>query len=170
LLGEVPLQPITSYTELWWWKQQRLELYSDRLVARFEQRWGSRAERIFALAAMQKEPDHYWAKDYGWAKVAVVGGLLLWVLCFLALSAWNGFTPGPEWSGPSFVLLWVLAALVLVGIALVYATVPRVEYTCYMRQAGSDGFWIGKRGPHKAGYEAFVAAVGEQIRKAAATA
>jgi len=164
------VHPVASYTECWLFNQQRVDVHPDRIVTRYERRWGPRAERFFPLGDLREDPDRYWAKDYSWAKAITVGILVLFVMCFIGLSAWNGWTPVREWAGASIALLCVLVALSAAGILLAFAYAPRIEYTCFMRRAAGDGFWIGKRGPHHADYERFVAAVREHIGKAAKAA
>jgi hypothetical protein len=164
------VHPVASYNETWFFNQQRVELHPDRIVTHYERRWGPRAERFFPLADLQEDPDRYWAKDYAWAKVSAVGSVVLFVLCFIGLSAWNGWTPAHEWAGTSIVVVCLLLALFVTGTLLAFAYAPRIEYTCFMRRAGGDGFWIGKRGPNRAAYETFVAAVRDHIGKAAKAA
>jgi hypothetical protein len=160
------MHPVASYTEYWFFTQQRVDLLPDRLITRYERRWGPRAERFFPLADLQEDPDRYWAKDYAWAKVQTVAGLVAFILSFIGISGWNGWTPVQEWAGTSIGLLCVLVALLVGGIQLAFALAPRIEYTCFLRRAGADGLWIGKRGANQAEYEAFVAAVREHIGKA----
>jgi hypothetical protein len=164
------VHPVASYTEHWLFNQQHVDLLPDRIVTRYDRRWGPRAERVFPLADLQEDPDRYWSKDYAWAKVHTVAVLLFFTLSFIGLHGWNGWTPVQEWAGSSIGLLCVLVALFAASIVLAFAYAPRIEYTCFMRRAGGDGFWIGKRGPHRADYEAFVAAVRDHIGKAAQAA
>jgi hypothetical protein len=164
------VHPIASYTEYWLFNHQRVDLHPDRIVTRYERRWGPRAERFFPIADLREDPDHYWAKDYAWAKVHTVAGLVFFTLSFIGLHGWNGWTPVQEWPGSSIFFLGVLVALFVAGILLAFAYAPRIEHTCFLRRAGGDGFWIGKRGPQCAGYEAFVAAVRDHIERAAKAA
>jgi hypothetical protein len=164
------MHPVASYTENWLFNHQRVNVHPDRIVTRYERRWGQRAERFFPLGDLREDPDRYWAKDYAWAKVYTVIVLVLFTVCFIGLHGWNGWTPVQEWAGSSIMLLCVLVALFMAGILLAFAYAPRIEYTGFMRRAGGDGFWIGKRGPNRGEYESFIATIRDHIGKAAKAA
>jgi hypothetical protein len=164
------VHPVASYTEYWLFNQQRVDVHPDRIVTYYERRWGPRAVRFFPLADLQEDPDRYSDKDYAWAKVYTVAGLVLLVGGVVALAAWNGNTPVSEWGSGAIALFWLLIALAACGMAPAFLLAPRIEYTYFLRRAGGDGFWIGKRGPNRGDYEAFVAVVRDHIGKAAKAA
>jgi hypothetical protein len=164
------MHPIATYTERWPFNEQHVELYATQVRTRYARRWGMRAERVYALSDLQKEPDHYSAKDYAWAKVYALADCILLILSTIALAAWNGNTPVSEWSAGPFVLFWVFLGLAVSGLALALILAPRIEYTFFVRRSASDGFWIGKRGPNRADYESFVAAVRDHINRSAMAA
>jgi hypothetical protein len=160
------MHPIASYTERWPFNQQRVDLYETEVRTRFERRWGARAERVFPLEDLQRQSDHYSAKDYAWAKVYSVVILVFVLVNLVALAAWNFNTPFSAWGALSVTLFWVVLAAAAACIVLAIALAPRIEHTCFLRRAGGDGFWIGKRGPNRGEYETFVAVVREHIGNA----
>ena len=136
-------------------RAQECELHSDGIVVRGTQTLGSRFETSVSLNKLDSQYTRLWYRTHN-SWIAVASGLLCVVL--VEVIAWGA---DASRLGPVAVVYAISAGLVLYGLAIM----PRVEYARFHSKEGHPLLDIGRAGPRKGEFDAFIAAVVDQIDK-----
>ena|SRR5215510_8776298 len=154
------MTPLATYEERRPWWRKTFELYSDRLVVRYQRAFGSHAEETVRLSDLMPTDSRVWVKDRAQHRLILLSVILGCVGLLLALLG------APSVFFPRASLLWSLVGAVVSALGFVFFDPRRIEYVHFRFRAGGV-LLVGRLGPHKDRFGGFVQALRDAIERAA---
>jgi len=145
------MSAIASYEERRFDGQRLFELFEDRLVIKGKNSLGADFENVVLLDSLQPVISTVRTRPKGFG-----AGLLMAIASMMILQG-AGVDPLSYWG-------CVVVVMCLSGLLLAVATFRKVTWATLKSKAGTDALAVARVGPDKPEFEAFIAALCEQIR------
>jgi len=154
---------ICSYREKAWGFEQTMELFDDHITVAGHKRFGVRWERSIPLAGLDPTPSRLWMRHRPYSNAAVFVFFVMMIVTVVVSLLRDAAGATSRANGTVVLLLvvvWIGSVLALLFIR------RRFEYAMFNTTGHVQSFTVTCRdAASQQSFDAFVAAVSEQIRK-----